>query len=106
MNSFGSRDDRFSLFPVLVRPRYNCEMGNREIHPVARLIAGAIAYVLIVTYAIWTLGSEAWSLFVVVGLVIVAAASPFVGAGAVWLFVRFTNRRDDRQHDAHGPSSE
>jgi hypothetical protein len=81
-------------------------MANREIHPAARLIAGSIAYILIVSYAIWTLGREAWSLFVVVGLVIFTAVSPFVGAGAVWLFVRFTNRRDDSHHDLHGPSAE
>lgn len=81
-------------------------MANRTIHPAARLIAGLIAYILIVTYAIWTLGSEAWSLFVVVGVVILATASPFVGAAAVWLFVRFTNRRDDPQHAPQRRSSE
>jgi hypothetical protein len=81
-------------------------MGNREIHPVPRLIAGSIAYFLIVALAIWMLGSEAWSLFVVVGLVIVATASPLVGAGVVWLIVHITNRRDDPQQDSHGRSSE
>lgn len=81
-------------------------MGRREIHPVARLIVGSFAYVLIVAVAIWMLGSEAWSMFVVFGLVIVATASPFIGAGVVWLIVRFTNRRDDPQNRPHGRSSE
>jgi hypothetical protein len=43
------------------------------------------------------LGSEAWSLFVVVGFVIAATAGPIVGAGVVWLIVRRTNRKDDTQ---------
>ena len=80
-------------------------MRNREIPPVARLMAGSIAYVLIVFVAIWMLGSEAWSLLVVVGLAIVAVAGPFVGAGFVWLIVRRTNRRDEPQQGPHGKSS-
>jgi preprotein translocase subunit SecF len=81
-------------------------MGIRAIHPVARLIAGSVTYILVVAFAIWMLGSEAWSLFVIVGFVTVATASPFIGAGAVWLIVRIANRRDDPQRRPHSRTSE
>ena len=45
-------------------------MRYRTIPPVARLIAGSIAYVTIVVVAIWMLGSEAWSFLVIAGLAI------------------------------------
>ncbi len=86
---------------MVVTPRYNRGMANREVPPVLRLVVGSIAYLSIVIVAIWMLGSEAWSLFVVVGLVVVAAVGPFVGAGAVWLIVRRSNRRDDPQRVPH-----
>lgn len=81
-------------------------MGYRAIPPVARLIAGSIAYVTIVVVAIWMLGSEAWSFFVVAGLAIFAVAGPVIGAAVVWLIVRRTNRRHDPQQGPDGPSSQ
>lgn len=73
-------------------------MGNREISPVARLVVGVIVYVAIVVGAIWMLGGEAWWLLAIVAVVVGAAASPFLGAGVVWLIVRRANRRNDPRH--------
>jgi len=81
-------------------------MRYRTIPPVARLIAGSIAYVTIVVVAIWMLGSEAWSFLVIAGLAIFAVAGPVIGVAVVWLIVRRTNRRYDPQQGPDGPSSQ
>ncbi|HEY2253889.1 MAG TPA: hypothetical protein VGH74_22595, partial [Planctomycetaceae bacterium] len=65
-----------------------------------------IAYLTIVGYAIWKLGSEAWSFFVVAGLAVVAVVGPMIGAVLVWLIVHRTNRRHDPQQGPDGPSSQ
>jgi len=78
-------------------------MGHHAISPVARLIAGSIAYLAIVSFAVWKLGREAWSFFVVAGLTVFAVAGPVIGAAIVWLIVRRTNRRRGPQRDSEGP---
>jgi uncharacterized membrane protein len=86
-------------------PRYNHVMGLHAIPPVARLFSGAIAYVTIVIAAVWMLGREAWSFFVVAGLAVFAVVGPMIGAALVWLIVRRTNRRHDPQQGPDGPST-
>ena len=90
---------------VVVPLRYNSEMGYRAIPPVARLVAGAIAYVLIVIVAIWMLGREAWSLFVIAGFALFAVAGPIFGAALIWLIVRRTNRKHEQRSESRNDSS-